>query len=136
MVNEDATPVLHPKTGQRPRAHMDALRIARVRIESQRELLQLQTGRVESLEIQVKQLHSIVGVALQATDTKNIPVNIQVHTVNEQTGGNMDSRKYAARRSAGVIQGDYNSDNAIDANLHIIESLNGRRQQIENIAKF
>jgi hypothetical protein len=25
MVNEDATPVLHPKTGQRPRAHMDAL---------------------------------------------------------------------------------------------------------------
>ncbi len=27
MVNEDATPVLHPKTGQRPRAHMDALKL-------------------------------------------------------------------------------------------------------------
>jgi len=27
MVNEDATPVLHPKTGQRPRAHMDALEL-------------------------------------------------------------------------------------------------------------
>src|SRR6266567_8986711 len=30
MVNEDATPVLHPKTGQRPRAHMDALGLCQV----------------------------------------------------------------------------------------------------------
>jgi hypothetical protein len=55
-----------------------------------------------------------------------------------QTGGVMDSRSYKSTNSSRLIQGDSNdyTDNSIDASVHIADSFNERKEQIENLAKL
>jgi hypothetical protein len=59
----------------------------------------------------------------------------QTPTVMVQTGGTLDSRTYSAHSSPQLVQGDANRDVAqsLDSSVHIADSFNDRRQQIESL---
>lgn len=109
-----------------PEEHELLLTTMKNRINFIQHTYQLQKNTAEFYEKLIKRLPEMLPHLLAQP-------NIYI-----QAGGHIDTRSYAAIKSEGVVQGNssFIQDAEIDASVHIADSFNERKTQIEGLSKL